>query len=212
MEKPSPHPYRRAIEQFVPLSEADWAIYERHLKLKKIPEGGYLLQAGQVCRSIAFVKTGVLRMFKPTDEREITVDLVAENTFLTDYGSFLARRPSTMSIQALEPAEVWMLGYEQTQYLYATLVEGQKLGRLIAERLYLQTVERLESFYTERPEQRYARLMHQLAPVLGRVPQYYVASVLGVAPETLSRIRRRAGLTAVKGTPAPGSSPEPLDG
>lgn len=173
------------------MSDQEWTLYESCLTYKRLEAKEYFFQAGQVCRFVAFVHSGLVRMFMPADGKEITVDLISEGTFITDYGSFLSRTPSEVSIEALEPTELCLLSHEKMQWLYAHLPQGEKLGRLIAEKLYLQTVERLKSFYAETPEQRYRRLSAQLETLLGRVPQYYVASVLGVVPETLSRIKKR---------------------
>ncbi|MCU0391860.1 MAG: Crp/Fnr family transcriptional regulator [Thermoflexibacter sp.] len=183
--------YRKLIENFIKISYKEWEEYESYLTIKKLATNEFFLQAGQVCKHVAFVQTGLVRMYIPTPNKEITVDLISEGKLITDYPSLLAKKPSKVCIEAVEPSELLLLSEEKMQVLYKNIAEGQKLGRLIAEMLYVQAVERLEIIYSETIEERYLRLNKILAPLAHRVPQYYIASIMGIAPETLSRIKRK---------------------
>lgn len=78
------------------------------------------------------------------------------------------------------------------QQLYDEYKNIERVGRLIAENLFLGVTQRLDSFMHQSPEQRYMDLVNRNAEMLQRVPQYHIAAYLGVSPETLSRIRKRA--------------------
>ncbi|HPH46369.1 MAG TPA: Crp/Fnr family transcriptional regulator, partial [Chryseolinea sp.] len=110
---------------------------------------------------------------------------------ITDYRSFLTQQPSTEYIIALEDAEVIELHYNDMQTLYEKVPSWQKYGRLIAEFLYIKVTERAQSLLFDSPEELYTRLMKERPKVIENMPQRYIASYLGIQPESLSRIRKR---------------------
>lgn len=130
-------------------------------------------------------------MYYAVDDREHVAGFFIEDTTFSDYQSFLTRQPSRMYIQALEDTEVIDISYDAAQYLYRHVPEAEKLGRLLAEYLFILLSNRNSSLLLDTPEERYKKLVAQRPYLFQRVPKYMIASYLGITPEVLSRIRAR---------------------
>jgi CRP-like cAMP-binding protein len=125
------------------------------------------------------------------EDKEICTGFLIENQYVASYESFLTRKPSTFNIEAIEDTELLDLSYDQLQKLYKTHPIFQIFGRLIAEYLFIFISQRTTSLLLLTPEQRYQKLISNNSALLQRVPQYMLASYVGVTPEHLSRIRRK---------------------
>lgn len=175
-----------------PLSDQDFAQLAPHVVTHTLTKGAQLLTAGQVCGAVYFVTAGFLRLYYVgADGQEVNCRFAGPNGFATDYQSFLTQQPSRYGWQAVQAAEVLALPYALVQRLYRESPTWDHLGRLIAERVYLQLNERVEllQFYT--PSQRYEYVQQHHPALLREVSQAQLASYLGVQPESLSRIRHR---------------------
>ncbi|GAB4028193.1 Crp/Fnr family transcriptional regulator [Spirosoma koreense] len=187
-------PLLQAIRQWVTVSQSEEAIISGLFEPRLIRANDFFLQAGDVCRHVGFVVQGFLRYYILDDGSEHTYDFSAEQSFTCNYESFLTHTPSTRFIQAVEDTTLFVIHYENLQRLYERLHEGQKLGRLIAEQLFVMMLQKLTSFYTETAEERYETFLRTFPDLQERMPQYIVASYLGIKPQSLSRIRAlRAG-------------------
>jgi CRP-like cAMP-binding protein len=153
--------------------------------------GEHLLRQGQPCGHVWFLQQGLVRVYFLRDGLDPTAWFVAEGGFVSDYVSFLSREPATMSIEALEPTRVQGLSREAIETIYRQVERGDRLGRLLAEQLFVATHRRLSSFYLEDAEDRYRAFLRDYPGLLQRIPQHLVASFVGVRPQSLSRIRRR---------------------
>jgi CRP-like cAMP-binding protein len=107
------------------------------------------------------------------------------------YESFLSQRPMTYTIEAVEDTDLWSISKRDVQAMYDAHPEMDRFGRLIAEYLFIFITDMNHALATMSPEDRYLRMIKNRAAVLQRVPQYMIASYLGVTPEALSRIRKR---------------------
>ena len=187
-------PLLTAVRQFVPLSTDDEQIIQHLFEWHTIGSGAFFLQAGEVCRYVGFVTEGLLRYYVLDDGEEHTYDFSVEQTFVCNYESFLTQTPSTRFIQALEATTLLRIRYDNLQKLYETLEHGQQFGRLVAEQLFVATLQKLTSFYRESADERYDNFLRLFPGVADRIPQYVVASYVGIKPQSLSRIRaQRAG-------------------
>lgn len=160
-------------------------------KPKVLAKGEHLLLAGDVCREAAYIESGVFRSYINTGERDATFYFAAENDFICDYSSFLPQTPSDKNIQALEEAKVRVITFEGLREFYRKVVSGERFGRLIAEEIFLDSIQQLASFYSDKPSVRYQNFVHRFPQLVQRLPQYYIASYVGIEPQSLSRIRSR---------------------
>ena len=181
----------KKINAVVPVSETDKQIIRSLFQKKVIPKNGYLLQAGQTCRHLFFIETGLVRYYSVTDGEEKTNYFNKEAEWVCDYPGFIPQSTSTVNIQALEPTTVWTITYENLQTFYLKVSHGERYGRLAIEYVFIDILSQILSLYKDKPEQRYEKFLKLYADIAQRIPQYYIASYVGVKAPSLSRIRKR---------------------
>ena len=173
------------------LTGSDLEFFRPWLVEKRFLKDEYLLLAGNCCRALSFLESGMFRMYCLSGGKEINMHFFAENDFMADYGSLLSQEPARYSIQALEASRVVCFSHELLQEAFGRSKNWERLGRLMAERFAGIFAERLETFLFMDGRQRYLYLMEENPGIFDRVPQYHLASYLGMERETLSRIRQR---------------------
>jgi CRP-like cAMP-binding protein len=182
------------IRHLITLTSVEEDLLRQWFVPEAVPKGGFFLQPGEVSRKMGFVLQGVFHYFEEGDGQRLTYYFGREQEFIGDYESFFSAQPATHGIQALEEARLLTISYDNLQRLYREVREGERLGRLVAETLFLDVLRQLTSFYKDPPAQRYARFVRTYPDLQQRIPQYYIASYVGVQPQSLSRIRSRAVL------------------
>lgn len=180
------------------LLEEDWDSLEQRLTIQHLRKGDILTRNGEVCKQVSFINKGLLRMFYLVEGKEISTGFVPENNYLAQYDSFLTRQPSTGNIDALEDCELINLSYDNMQMLYNDKPVFQIFGRKIAEMLFIMISSQTNSLLTLSPEERYKNLLENQPFIIQRVPQYMIASYIGITPEHLSRLRRKMTVNTVQ--------------
>lgn len=179
-------------QQLIPqLKEDEWLNLEEKLTIQFLKKGDLLTRNGEVCKQVSFINKGLLRMYYITDGREIATSFVPENNYLAQYDSFLTRQPSTGNIDALEDCELINLSYDNMQKLYNEKPVFQVFGRKIAEILFIMLSTQTNNLLTLSPEERYRKVVETQPYIIQRVPQYMIASYIGITPEHLSRLRKK---------------------
>jgi len=179
------------LRSYIEFNEDEERFIDNVFRVKHFAKGEHFLLAGDVCREAAFIESGVFRFYINTGERAATYYFAAENEFICDYPSFLPQRPSSINIQALEAAEIRAISFDDLQRFYREINLGERFGRLIAEEIFVDSIQQLASFYQDKPAVRYQNFVHRFPQLVQRLPQYYIASYVGIKPQSLSRIRRR---------------------
>ena len=185
------HPLLTYFTNVVALTEGEQAQLLAAFRPRRARAGDHLVRAGQVCRSITFVESGLLRYYYLVNGKEVTGNFFFESSFVGAFASFISQSPSKQFVDCLEDCVLWQATHEQLEQLYATVPALEKFGRKMAESLFVHAQNRTASLLLDTPDQRYANLLRNRPKVLQRVPQYMIASYLGFTPETLSRIRKR---------------------
>ena len=179
------------IKSIVTLNDDEEKAFANILTTKEFKKKAFLLQEGKICSNVSFVNNGCMRLFYNVDGVENTVQFFFGDSWYTDYASFLTGKPSIENMQALEPCEVVQFKKDDLYKLFNQFPVFEKVGRVMAENAFL-SLSRLNQMLTnEEPQQRYLTLIKQRPDVVQRIPQHYIASYLGVQPESLSRIRKR---------------------
>lgn len=161
------------------------------LEVKVLKKKDLLLKEGQICNKITFVNNGCLRLFYNIDGVENTIQFFFGDSWYTDYSSFLTGQPSIENMQALEESEVVQFKKDDLYKLYKSMPVFEKVGRVFAENAYLSISQLNQMKTNEEPEVRYLNLLKTRPKLVQQIPQHYIASYLGIKPETLSRIRKR---------------------
>jgi len=186
--------FRKQLEKYVVFDEAEWSVFTQHLTFKPLKKKKYFTQPGIVCNDIGFIISGAVRYYHVKDGEEITGYFSFENEFVSSYKSYLTQTPALNYIQALEDTELVIISYKNMQLMLATPLLAHKIerfGRLVAEFYLICYEDRMSSFITKTPEERYLDLLSTGREILQRMPQHYIAHFLGITPVSLSRIRRR---------------------
>jgi CRP-like cAMP-binding protein len=173
------------------LQEEEWDYLQQMLTFQSLKKGDLLTRRGEVCKQVSFINKGLLRMYYGVDGKEISTAFVPENNYLAQYDSFLTRQPSAGDIDALEDCELINLSYENVQMLYQEKPVFQIFGRKVAEMLFIMISLQTTNLLTLTPEERYKDVLENQPFIIQRVPQYMIASYIGITPEHLSRIRRK---------------------
>jgi CRP-like cAMP-binding protein len=179
------------IRSFIPLSSDDEEIVRRLFHKKIFKKGEHLLQEGSVCRYIIFIETGLVRYYINSDGQEHTTYFNKEGEFVCDYMSFLPQGPSYVNIQALEDTIIFVISFNDIQQFYKEVEHGERFGRLGIEQVFVNVINQIKSLYTDPPEVRYSQFLSNFPDIGQRIPQYYIASYVGIKPQSLSRIRKR---------------------
>ncbi|RYE26178.1 MAG: Crp/Fnr family transcriptional regulator [Sphingobacteriales bacterium] len=184
----------QAIQQYLSQLSGnyeDWDVFAEKMEQIDIAKNGLLLKAGQVENYLYFIEYGLLRFYFEKEEKEITFDFAFEGNFTSAYTSFLTRQPNTYNIQALVKTSIWRISYNHLQEIYNTTPNGQMVGRIAAEQLFIRKNKREASLLTETAEERYLNLLKEQPQLIQEIPLKYLSSYIGITPQALSRIRKR---------------------
>ena len=187
--------YERYFHHFskkVPLTEGERELIENYLTLKKLRKRQYLLQEGDVCKSVAFVEKGALRLYNVTENgTEHIVQFALEGQFLTDLYSFFVNEPSIYNIDSIEDSELVLITRSASDELRKLSPKYQEFIFQETSEAYIQLQKRMTSVVSLSLEERYQELTTNYPNIIHRLPQHMIASYMGLTPETLSRVRRR---------------------
>lgn len=181
---------RKLMLHYIEIDDVEWEQCKSMFTVKEIKKKQIILFRGDICQNIYFVEKDLLRIyFIDQNDDEKTFHFSLENTFATDYQSFLKETSADFYIQALENTRVIVITLEKLQLLYQNLRHGEKLGRLIAEDYFFVMNDKIKALYTQTPLQRYNSMNATFPKILLRVPQHYIASYLNISPVHLSRLK-----------------------
>jgi len=179
------------FNKFIKLNDSEWADFEKCLVKATVAKNEQILKPGEHCNFIAFIQEGSFRFFYDKEGEVKITAFFFQGDFVSNYRSFLTRKPSNHFIEAMQDSAIYKINLQELKSIYDKHKTIERLGRLIAENLYLSVANRLDSFLFQTPEERYKDLIERNSRLLQEIPQYMIASYLGVKPETLSRIRAR---------------------
>lgn len=162
--------------------------YSEIIQVKK---KDYLIKEGQYDRRIVFILKGIFRAFHIREEKEYTVWLRKEMDVFASYTSIILNQPSNLTFQALEDSTVLAINYDLLKSKIDEDVNIAKNMLVIFERIVLDLVESLEGQLILSSEERFIRMLENKPEIISRVPQHQLASVLGMEPESLSRLKNK---------------------
>lgn len=179
------------IARYLPLSDEEREIIASSIPIKSFEKGSILLREGQISRESYFNIEGIVRKYHIVDGEEHTTEFYREDQAINSLLSYNLKIPAKHYLECVEHCRLAVLTYDKEQELFKKVNGFESLCRVSIEEELGAQQEKLAKFMTSSPEERYVNLMKQQPSLLQRVPQYYLASYLGVKPESLSRIRKR---------------------
>jgi CRP-like cAMP-binding protein len=182
----------RYFERFAQVARREVESFVAKGRVCQIEAGQPFCELGQRRHELGFIRAGILRYHVTlANGEEATKDFSFAGTFAVSFGSASMGRPAEVAISAVVATELRVWPYETLLALYESGSEGQRLGRRIAELLYVRKERRELSFLLEDAQTRYLSLREQLGHGIDAIPQYHLASYLGIRPPSLSRLRKR---------------------
>ena len=157
----------------------------------KIRRNNYWVKKGECCRQLAFIDSGILRITNEINEVESTVQLVFENSFCTSLTSFAYQTKSEWSIQALTDCTLFVINRDIHFKLIDQYKNWLEIDNLLLLLAYTDLEYRLFSQHNLTAEQRFNKLFSEKPSIFNQIPLKFIASALGITPETLSRLRKK---------------------
>ena len=157
----------------------------------EISKGEFLISAGQTCKYFSFINEGTFSFLIMNDDGEHVKDFSSGNKFITSYTSFITQTPSRIFIRAEENAKLTQWSFDTYQQLLLSSEHWKQFALKIANYLYIRKEKREISLLTETAEQRYLNMLKEFPNIIQHIPQYLIASYIGIKPQSLSRIRNQ---------------------
>ncbi len=179
------------FSQFTDLTPQDHQLIQEIFIPKTLKKKEYFLIEGQKNDKAAFIRKGLMRYYVLKNDEYSTLEFSQELEFVADFPSFVQRGVSKQYIQAVEDCELLVTNYEGIQRIYKEVTNGNLIGRLVMEHRFVIMMNQLLSIYMHTSEERYHHFMEHYSNIAQRIPQYLIASYIGIKPESLSRIRNR---------------------
>lgn len=186
------HNLKMFFQRLIPnLDEETWRSFLDLQQVKHYKKGTIISHEGRTNNIVSFIEKGAVMVYNHVEDKRCIYNFFFENEYTGDYESFLTRQPAQYGIETIEDCTLFQLHYNGLQLMYDKHPIFERAGRLIAEAQFLRLTSRNASLLAEKPEERYLNLISAKPQVIQRVPQYHIASYLGITPEALSRIRKR---------------------
>lgn len=179
------------FRQIHPLSDVEAQAIEDSMVLKSFAKGTVLLSEGQISTECYFVWEGCVRQYYLVGGEEKTNNFFTEGQWVISLNSFMQQLPADHFFVCAEDTTLVVGNAEQENDLYAQFPKFETISRKVMERVVAEHQQRMASYITDTPEQRYLKLLEGRPDIAQRIPQYQIATYVGVKPESLSRIRKR---------------------
>jgi CRP-like cAMP-binding protein len=180
------------IDKFVKLTEDEKELFSSCFIEVKIKKRQFIVQPNFTAKHRHYVLKGAFRAYVVADEgQDHTITFAIDDWWITDYNSYIFQQPATMFVVALEDSIILQLDYEKEQELKQQNHKFETFFRIVAERGLAFQQRRIISNLTHTAEERYENFVSKYPLIVQRVPQYALASYLGMTTEFLSRIRNK---------------------
>jgi len=157
---------------------------------RKLNKNDFFIKENQPCNEVAFIVSGIFRSYYTTSNAEdVTYCFRFPNSLMAAYSSFITGGPSVETMQAISPAELWVIKKSAIDKLAAESLIWTKYLKMIAEQQYLELEKRIFQLQKETAIQRYLTLIQNQPEFIQQIPLNYLASYLGITQRHLSRIR-----------------------
>ncbi len=180
------------INKHIDLDDDSIEVMNRFIKPEIHGKKKYLLKEGQICRSIFFVEKGCLRMYFVNDKRsEQITQFALEHWWISDFASFMGNKPSEYFIQTVEESVILTIDLNSFEEMLRELPQMERYFRMIMEREWASSQQRIKYMYSLSKEEFYNHFCRSFPEFVQRVPQYMIASYLGLTPEYVSELRKK---------------------
>lgn len=178
------------INTFITLTEEETTLLLFKTRERTYLKNQYIVQQGDVCDTINFIIKGCTKAFYLGDDgQEHIIMFSIEDWWTSDLGSFITQKPADLNVQCIEQTVLVQFSYEALESLYVEIPKLERLFRQIVERAYTATQKRIIRNFSLDAKERYLIFKNTYPKIEQRVPQYMIASYLGITKEFLSKIK-----------------------
>ncbi|RKR82174.1 CRP-like cAMP-binding protein [Mucilaginibacter gracilis] len=179
------------IHHYFSIGIEDCKLIAALFKTETLNKGDFYLKSNKYCDKLSFITDGLLRIYVNLPNKEVTQWIGTSGYFITDLSGFLFREPSRWNIQALTDCKLFTISHADYIGIGKLLPKWHELEKLFIGKCFVTIENRVFDHLSLSAEERYEKLFEQNRQLLNQVPLQYIASMLGMTPETFSRIRRK---------------------
>ena len=178
------------INKYITLTKDEEAYLDSKMVYRKYQKGQYLVQQGDVCKYECFVVSGCSKTSYIDEQgQEHIIMFSVEDWWTSDMGSFINQTPADFNIQFLENTELIAISHDIIEDLYSQIPKLERFFRQVVEKAYIASQKRIVRNLSMTAKDRYLYFKEQYPEIEQRIPQYMVASYLGITKEFLSKIK-----------------------
>nr|WP_294859871.1 Crp/Fnr family transcriptional regulator [uncultured Fluviicola sp.] len=184
--------FKQHLQKFIPVSDNEFEIIMSYFKMVHVSKKEMLQEEGKICRYHYFVLTGCLRKFLISEKGvEVTTEFALETWWLSDNRAFEFQTEAPFSVQAVENSEILTIDFQSMEKLYRDFPIMERYFRFVYQRAFAAYQMRIKYLYTMSKEDYFFHFYDSYPQFVQRVPQYLLASFLGLTPEYLSELRKK---------------------
>ncbi len=174
-----------------PLSHEEIAAIDETMEVQHHKKGTVLLRPDEISTAAYFVLEGIIRKYYLIDGEEKTADFFTDEQWVVSVNNMNPDSPSAFYLECCTDCKLLVGNSTKGEALYKKYPNLESVSRKLMTRVFTELQEKIEAFTTSSPTQRYQNLLKAKPDLFQRIPQYQIASYIGVTPESLSRIRKR---------------------
>lgn len=180
------------FNSLTPISNPSWEKLSAIFTSKTIKKGDYYIKSGETAKEIGFLESGIMRAFYSNNEGvEYNKHFFINPCLIGGYASLITGFPNQINQQALTDCEIKTAKYTDIISLYKTCPDIERAARILAERFFVQKEQREIEIVMLNADERYKIFRKDFSILEQEIPQYHIASYLGITPTQLSRIRKK---------------------
>lgn len=179
------------LKTYFNIQEKNVPLVTKLFNIVSLKRGEPILRTGQYCKNMFFVKNGILRIFALSDGKEVTQWIATEDSFITDLNSFLFNQSARWSIEAITDTTLYTISKNDYDKITDFVPNWAELEKLFIVNCFTTMENRIFQFLSLSAEERYLHFFYSNKSLFNQVPLQYLASMLGMTPETFSRIRKK---------------------
>ena len=183
------------VKRYVNLTTEDEAQFIDIINTHFVKKRQFIVQPGFICKYQTYVLKGAFRSYFVSDEGiEHTIQFAIEDWFISDFSSYINQKPSSLIVEALEDSVVQQIDYDAVETLCKNNSKFERFFRLVAQKSFAYSQQRILSNLGKSAKERFLEFNELYPTIVQRVPQYALASYLGMSAEFLSKIRKQLAL------------------
>lgn len=160
-------------------------------KPQQLKKGDYFLKTGQYSNNLSFIRTGMIRIYVVLEDKEVTQWISTPGYFVTDLSSLVFETPARWMMQALTDTELFTISRDDYRNIGQMIPQWHELEKLFIAKCFTILEDRIFTHLSMTAEERYHFFFEKNRELFNQVPLQYIASMLGMTPETFSRIRKK---------------------